>query len=257
MSRESYIIANWKMNHQLSHIGEFFESLTIEKSSKVHAWISPQAFHLPILLGKIQTKDLNIQVGVQNICDHESGAYTGELSSLSAKDCGATFTLVGHSERRSLYQEGDDTLNKKVHQALSSDLEVIFCIGETLEEREAGQTPDVVKIQLVEGLEGITKEQAANIIIAYEPVWAIGTGKVASAEEVNDVHEFIRSVLTKDLSFMGEDMIVVYGGSVKPDNAESLLSKPHIDGALVGGASLKGDSFSQLIKIAERSSYLQ
>lgn len=257
MSREKYIVGNWKMNHNTASIKEFFSTLTIKKDVKVHAWLAPQALHLSTLLNNIQSSDLPMQVGAQNICDQESGAFTGEIATAAVKDLGASFTLVGHSERRSIYQESDDTLNKKVHQALKNGLKVIFCVGETLEEREAGQTPDVVKIQLIEGLEGITKEQAQNIIVAYEPVWAIGTGKVATAEEADDVHQFIRSVAAKDLGFLAEDLIILYGGSVKPENAESLLSKPHIDGALVGGASLKGASYGELVQIAERSAYLQ
>lgn len=257
MSREKYIVANWKMNHNLQDIEQFFSQLDIKDDHKVHCWVTPQSIHLPILLSKAQEHNKPVKIGVQNISEKESGAFTGEISSHAVKDLGAHFALVGHSERRSIYNENDDTLNMKVHQALKSNLKVIFCVGETLEEREAGQTPDVVKIQLIEGLEGITKEQAQNIIIAYEPVWAIGTGKVASAQEADDVHQFIRSVAAKDLGFLAEDLIILYGGSVKPENAESLLSKPHIDGALVGGASLKGDSYSQLVSIAERSAYLQ
>lgn len=245
------------MNHNLADIDLFLENFNVDKDTKVYYGVSPQAIHADRLLTHKKTSELGLKIGAQNISDHKSGAYTGEISPVSAKDLGLDFTLVGHSERRTIYNENDDTINKKVHQALSCGLSVIFCIGETLEEREAGNTPDVLKIQIIEGLEGITTAQASNIVIAYEPVWAIGTGKVASADDANDVHQFIREVLTKDLKIDGEEMSILYGGSVKPENAVELLSKPNIDGGLVGGASLKGESFTELVKIAERSAYLQ
>ena len=257
MSRTKYLLGNWKMNQTLNEIDTFLNQLTVTHDQNVYVGISPQALHVSKLLANEKVTSFNVNIGVQNICDQKSGAFTGEISPVSAKDMGAEFTLIGHSERRVIYNENDDTINQKIHLALSCGLKVIFCIGETLEEREAGNTPDVLKIQLKEGLEGITSEQAQNIVVAYEPVWAIGTGKVASASEANDAHEFIRQVLTSNLGLPGNDMSILYGGSVKPANAAELLSCQHIDGALVGGASLKGDSFSELVKITQTSACLQ
>jgi triosephosphate isomerase len=251
------MLGNWKMNHNLSELEIFLEQFNVDQDTKIYYGVSPQSIHADRLLNHKKSLELGLKVGAQNISDQKSGAYTGELSPVSAKDLGLDFTLVGHSERRTIYNENDDTINQKIHQGLSCDLKIIFCIGETLEEREAGNTPDVLKIQLIEGLEGITLVQAKNIVIAYEPVWAIGTGKVASADEANDVHQYIREVLVKDLKLSGDDMSIIYGGSVKPENAVELLSKEHIDGGLVGGASLNGESFTELVKIAERSAYLQ
>jgi len=251
MKRTLYILGNWKMNHLLENVQDFRRNFVGQKCENLYTGIAPQAIHLAELKG-IE----GLHLGAQNIADREKGAFTGEMSAAAAKDFGLDFTLVGHSERRTLFNENDDTLNQKVHLALGLGLKVVFCIGETLEEREAGNTPDVVKVQLIEGLEGITKEQFENIIIAYEPVWAIGTGKVASPQEADDVHQFIREVITKDLSLDGEKVSILYGGSVKPSNATELISCPNIDGALVGGASLDPASFSELVNLA-RQTYLQ
>lgn len=251
MSRTLYMLGNWKMNHLLEDVKKFRADFKPQNCENLYCGIAPQALHM----GELKGID-GLHLGAQNICDQEKGAYTGELSPASVKDFGADFTLIGHSERRTIYNENDDTINQKVHLALNMGLKVVFCIGETLEEREAGHTPDVVKVQLLEGLEGISKKQFENIVIAYEPVWAIGTGKVATPKEADDVHLFIREVITKDLSLDGQQVSVLYGGSVKPENAKELLTCPNIDGALVGGASLKPESFSELVNIA-RQTYLQ
>lgn len=245
---KKYIVGNWKMNQTISSIDEFFSSLDI-KNSQCETWVAPQAIHLGPLLER--AKNTNIKVGVQNICEHEKGAFTGEISALSAKDMGATFCLVGHSERRSLYSEDDDLLNKKVHSALKAGMTVIFCIGEQLIERQNGMTNAVLKNQLIEGLEGINANSFENgqLLIAYEPVWAIGTGEVASPEQAQEAHAHIRAVLAVELRLETKEIPLLYGGSVKPANAEGLLSQKDIDGALVGGASLKGDDFTKLASL--------
>lgn len=244
--RTFHIVGNWKMNQSIEEINAFFKDFDGKADRKCVAGISPQAIHLT------QVKELagNAWVGSQNISQFESGAYTGELSPVAVKELGCQFTLVGHSERRAIFKEDDQTLNEKTKKALELGLTVIFCVGETLEEREAGKTKDVVLGQMKNGLQGIAAADLKNVIIAYEPVWAIGTGKTASPEQAQEVHADIRGY-SHELGFNPEELIIQYGGSVKPANAEGLLGQPDIDGALVGGASLKGDSFAKLCQIAD------
>lgn len=186
----------------------------------------------------------NILLGAQNMSDEESGAHTGEVSVLMLKDLGVDVVILGHSERRAIYGETDDFINRKVKLALTHGLEVILCVGETLEEREQGKVEAVVKTQVVAGLSKVSRDQLSSVTIAYEPVWAIGTGKTATPEDADAVHAFIRSVVA-DLfdSEAADAMIIQYGGSVKPENVKELMAKEHIDGALVGGASLKTETF--------------
>lgn len=240
--REVHIVGNWKMNQTLEEISKFFiEMSKMKMELKCKAWIAPQSLHIPILK-EIAFTTGSIQVGAQNCCEHDSGAYTGEVSPLALADMGVEFVLIGHSERRTIYGEKNDLLNKKVLRALSHQLKVIYCVGETLAEREAGQTFSIIETQLLEGLKNLMPEHAHNLMIAYEPVWAIGTGKTATAEEAEEVHGFIRGKLPLNK----EETIILYGGSVKPDNIDSLLNKENIDGALVGGASLKAQDFRAL-----------
>jgi triosephosphate isomerase len=174
----------------------------------------------------------------------ENGAFTGEISAAMLKSVGCEYVILGHSERRTIFGETDELINKKVKKALVSQLKPIFCIGETLEERESGTTFDVIKRQIHAGLSGLSDSDMKAVIIAYEPVWAIGTGKVASPAQAQEVHAFIRSELVKLFGAVSaENTIIQYGGSVKPDNARELLGQPDIDGALVGGACLKAESF--------------
>lgn len=231
------VVANWKMNQKTKDIQGFLNTFNAKYSGKRKAWIAPQAIHLSLGLN-LSSK---IQWGAQNSSTENSGALTGELSPLSLKDLGASFVVIGHSERRSLFGEKDEILNKKTVRALENNLKVIFCIGETLEQREAGETFSVIKSQILAGLTGI---DLTNVILAYEPVWAIGTGKTASPEQAQEVHAFIRQTLTEN--FSQSDTPLLYGGSVKPDNVESLFAQKDIDGALVGGASLKAHDFLAL-----------
>jgi triosephosphate isomerase len=240
--REIHIVGNWKMNQSLEDIKNFFVEMTRMKMElKCQAWIAPQFIHIPILKELAFTTG-NLQVGAQNCSHLDSGAFTGDVSSKSLADLGVDFVIIGHSERRAFFNESDEILNQKVLNALKNGLKVIFCVGETLEERESGKTFEVLEGQLINGLKNLPEDKALKLMIAYEPVWAIGTGKTASSKEAQEAHLFIRS----KLQFHKKETIILYGGSVKPDNALELLSQPDIDGALVGGASLKASDFRSL-----------
>lgn len=242
MKREIHIVGNWKMNQSLHEISNFFIDMTKMKMElKCKAWIAPQAIHIPILK-EIAFTTGQIQIGAQNCSHADSGAFTGEISPASLADMGVEFVIIGHSERRTIFGEDNEILNQKVLAALKHNLKVIYCVGETLSEREANTTFKVIEEQLVVGLKNLPADKAHLLMIAYEPVWAIGTGKVASAEQAEEVHAFIRGKLTQN----AEKTIILYGGSVKPDNIDSLLRKDNIDGALVGGASLKSQDFKAL-----------
>lgn len=240
--REVHIVGNWKMNMTLHEISNFFiEMSKMKMELKCKAWVAPQALHIPILK-EIAFTTGSIQIGAQNCSEHDSGAYTGEISPLALADIGAEFVIIGHSERRTLFKEDNALLNKKVLNALKHGLKVIYCVGETLEEREQNKTFAVLEEQIKAGLKDLPPDKTSQLLIAYEPVWAIGTGKVASAEQAEEAHAFIRSQLTHG----ADQTIILYGGSVKPDNIDSLLAKENIDGALVGGASLKASDFRAL-----------
>lgn len=240
--REVHIVGNWKMNQSLHEISQFFIEMTKMKTDlKCKAWIAPQSIHIPILKEMAFTTG-SIYVGAQNCSQFDSGAYTGEVSPASLADLGVEFVIIGHSERRAIFGETDEVLNQKLLACLKHNLKVIFCVGETLEERQSNQTFKVVEKQIQEGLKNLPEDKAHLVLIAYEPVWAIGTGKVATAEEAEEVHAFIRG----QLKYQKDSTIILYGGSVKPDNIGSLLQKENIDGALVGGASLKPQDFKQL-----------
>jgi len=210
--------------------------------------IAPPFTSLPVAAELL--KESNVKLAGQDVFYEESGAYTGEISPLMLKDVGCTHVIIGHSERRQYFGETDEVVNRKTKAAMGAGLTVIFCIGETLEERESGNTFSVLKRQIAEGLRGIT---ATGLVIAYEPVWAIGTGKTASPEQAQEAHEFIRSELSHLYGDEAGTIRILYGGSVKPDNIASLMSKDDVDGALVGGASLKADSFAAIVKYGQES----
>lgn len=192
-----------------------------------------------------------IGVGAQDVSDHDNGAFTGEISTAMLLELGCSYVVLGHSERRQYHGETNAYINKKIKKALAAGLVPIYCIGETLEQREAGKLQDILKSQVVEGLADLTPEQVSGIVIAYEPVWAIGTGKTASAADAQDAHAFIRSVVAETFGTDAAAAVrIQYGGSVKPGNAAELMSQPDIDGALVGGAALKPDSFAAIIRAA-------
>jgi triosephosphate isomerase len=181
--------------------------------------------------------------------DEENGAFTGEISPSMLKSVGVEYVILGHSERRTIFGETDQLINRKIKAAIKNGLKPIFCVGETLTEREKGITFKVIETQIKNGLEGLNEQELVNLIVAYEPVWAIGTGKTATPEQAQEVHKFIRGLIANVISAVFADEIVIqYGGSVKPENAKELLSQPDIDGALVGGACLKSDSFIKIVE---------
>ena len=208
--------------------------------------IAPTYVCLPAVVEAV--KGSNIIVAAQNVNDHEKGAYTGEISCAMLKDIGVNTVILGHSERRQYYGETNEFINKKVLFALESGMDIDLCVGETLEEREGGRLEQVLADQINIGLEGVTEEQMAHVTIAYEPVWAIGTGKTATPEDANSAHAYIRSLIEKKFSkSVAEKQIIQYGGSVKPSNVKELMACEHIDGALVGGASLTLEQFLPII----------
>jgi triosephosphate isomerase len=188
-------------------------------------------------------------LGAQNLHWEKSGAFTGEVAAPMLKDVGCSYVIIGHSERRAYFSESNSIINKKIFAALREGLIPIVCVGETLEEREKDQTLDVIRCQVKEGLAHVTGSQASQLVIAYEPVWAIGTGKTATPEQANEVHAFIRNLLTEQFNeTVASEIRIQYGGSVKPDNIRSLMDQKDIDGVLVGGASLDADSFTKIVK---------
>ncbi len=250
--RKKVIAGNWKMNKNLSEsislISGIKNNLPAELSSEVI--VCPPYTSLETVHSLI--KDTPIRLGAQNMHFEENGAFTGEISANMLKSVGCEFVILGHSERRHIFGETDKIINKKIQKAVSSGLKPIFCIGETLEEREDGNAFNVIEEQITKGLNGISPEDFSSITIAYEPVWAIGTGKTASPEQAQEIHKFVRELITKLYSQNhSENVIILYGGSVKPNNAASLLSENDIDGALVGGACLQAESFVQIIEAAK------
>ena len=245
-----YIIAgNWKMNKDLNEAIELVSNLKSElegKSLNAEVIVAPPFMALEAVNSLI--KDSKISLSAQNMHTSDTGAFTGEISAGMLKSVGCSYVILGHSERRTIFGETDEFINEKVIQAFKNGLTPILCCGESLEEREKGITIEVVEKQLKAGLKDLTDQQIENIVIAYEPIWAIGTGKTASPEQAQEVHSEIRKFLTELTNeSIANNVTIQYGGSVKPDNAKELLSKPDIDGALVGGACLKADSFRDII----------
>lgn len=248
--RTTVIAGNWKMNNDLKESEKLIielKNLLNNEKPNCEVIICPPFTSLSEAAKLVDGSV--IKLGAQNMHFEENGAYTGEVSAAMLKSVGCEYVILGHSERRHIFGESDEVINKKIKKALSAGLKPIFCVGELLEERENGTTNDVVKKQVLKGLAGVSADEMKNIIIAYEPVWAIGTGKTASPAQAQEVHEFIRDLIEIDYSLeVANDLVIQYGGSVKPDNAKELLSQKDIDGALVGGACLKADSFMGIIK---------
>ena len=247
--RRAYIAGNWKMNLTPSE-GKAYASALAEAVKKAGAdcrvMIAPSFVSLPGVVEAVKGSD--ITVSAQNMADHLSGAYTGEVSPEMLLDIGVKSVILGHSERRQYYGETDEIINGKVLLALSLKIEVILCVGETLEERENGQLEDVLTRQIKVGLKDVLPEEMARITIAYEPVWAIGTGRTATPEDADAAHAFIRKTVAALYSDdIANNLIIQYGGSVKPGNVRALMAKENIDGALVGGASLKLEDFLPII----------
>lgn len=246
--RKVFIAGNWKMYKTRAEAGDAALDLAQKVAGVKHkVMIAPPFTALGTVADALQGS--SILLGAQNMAAEEEGAHTGEISVRMLKECGVTVVILGHSERRHVYGETDDLINRKVKLALQHGIEVILCVGELLEEREAGKAASVVQSQLIEGLKEITADQLSMVTIAYEPVWAIGTGKTATPEDADEIHQVIRKELenmyNKDAA---EQMVIQYGGSVKPNNIADLMAKENIDGALVGGASLKSETFVPIVK---------
>jgi triosephosphate isomerase len=249
MTRKALIAANWKMYKTPAEAKAFLDAFLPLVAGHTRDEIA--IFPSPVLLATVAeaAKGSKVAVGAQNIHFAAEGAYTGETSIAQMKAVGATDTLIGHSERRQYFAETDEIVNKKLHAALAAGVRPIVCVGEVIEEREAGKTEEVLRRQVAGALAGVTTAEAAPIVIAYEPVWAIGTGKTATPEMAVEAHKIIRAEVARLLgAATAEKMRILYGGSVKPENATALLGEEEIDGALVGGASLKAESFEKIVK---------
>lgn len=245
--RKRFIAGNWKMNCTAAESKSLLTEIMAAKFDfdKVTVVVCPPFTALETAAQTIQGSQLSL--GAQNMSQHQKGAYTGEVSAEMLLTVGVSFCILGHSERRQYYGETDELVNAKAHHALGAGLKPIICVGETLQEREAGITEKVLAIQLDHSLAGLTARQLSNTVVAYEPVWAIGTGKTATPEMAGQVHKFIRERVSGLSKEAAENLPILYGGSMKPGNASELLAQPDIDGGLIGGAALKAEDFIKII----------
>ena len=250
--RRKVIAGNWKMNMLPNEAIEYiqaFEPLVKDAKAEVILCVP----YTDLFYCLMNAQNTNIKIGAQNVHFEEKGAYTGEISAKMLKSIGVEYVIIGHSERRQYFAETDETVNKKIKAALENELKPIVCVGETLEQRESGKTEEIITTQTKLALKGLTKEQVKGIIIAYEPIWAIGTGKTATSEDANNsikaIRKEIASIYGEDIA---EEVIIQYGGSVKSSNAKELFACSDIDGGLVGGASLKPEEFSKIVKYDEQ-----
>jgi triosephosphate isomerase (TIM) len=247
--RMKLIAGNWKMNKDISETESLIRDLlprlqNVKRTTKVV--LCPPFTSL--MNANLLLKDTKVRLGAQNMSEQDDGAYTGEISARMLLAAGCEYVILGHSERRQYFKDTDEFINKKTKKALQAGLKPIVCVGETLEERESGVTEKVVSTQVKGVLAGLTEANMANVVIAYEPVWAIGTGKTATPEQANEVHQLIRNLVKGLFSAqVADNLIIQYGGSVNAVNAATLLSQSDIDGALVGGASLKADAFATIV----------
>ena len=247
--RRPLMAGNWKMYKTADEAAQTAQQLveSVAGVTEVDIMIAPTYTALVPVFEVIQNSP--IALGAQNLFWEDEGAYTGEISAPMLKSVGCQYGIIGHSERRQYFGETDETVNKKIQAAIQVGLKPVFCVGETEEERSSEQTLSVLDKQVKKGLEGLVSDQLDTLIIAYEPVWAIGTGKTATDDQAQEVHQFIRSLVEKNFGTALSDSIrILYGGSVKPDNVAGLMSMPDIDGALVGGASLDAESFSKIVR---------
>lgn len=251
--RKKLVAGNWKMYKDKSETAELISQLKEklkENTPDVEIAICPPFTSIE-LAGEL-IKNSPVHLGAQNMHSEIEGAYTGEISAKMLKSFGVEYVILGHSERRTYFKESDEFINQKIKRAIEFDIKPIFCLGETLEEREAGRTFEVVENQLTKGLSGVSRLDLRKIVIAYEPVWAIGTGRTASPEQAQEVHSFLRRKIAELFdSEISQEIKILYGGSVKPDNAKNLFKQPDIDGGLIGGACLKADSFYEIILAAQ------
>lgn len=254
-NRRVVIAGNWKMHKTIQEAVAFVEELMpLVKSSPAQIYLAVPFTAIKAVADAAQ--ESHIVIGAQNMNDASEGAFTGEVAGKMLKDAGAKFVILGHSERRRFFHETNSLINRKIKRALLDHLQIILCLGETKDQREAGKTHEVLKTQLEEGLQDVAAEQLENIIIAYEPVWAIGMTQPAGPDTTEEAHSFCRSVIREKWGENSADHIVIqYGGSVKPDNAKEFLDLPDVDGLLVGGASLSVQEFAKIIN-CYHSSYV-
>jgi triosephosphate isomerase len=251
MSRKYLIAGNWKMNKTATEAVDLINEInaSVGSQTSVQVCVCPPFTSLAKISELVDQTE--VLLGAQNMSPHQSGAYTGEISAEMLRDLYVNFVILGHSERRQYYGETNQSVNEKVLAAVENNLKPIYCIGETLEEREAGQTMEVVRSQVREGLENFAANSIESLVLAYEPVWAIGTGKTATDEMAQEVHADIRQVLVDMFGEVaGASVRILYGGSMKPENAAGLLSQPDVDGGLIGGASLTSRTFTGIVNAA-------
>ena len=244
--RRKYICGNWKMNKTSSEARDFAEKINEFNFEKSDVLLAPSFVSLESFRKNLNKK---IEVSAQNLSQFDDGAYTGEVSTSMLKDIGVENVIIGHSERREKFFESNEIVNAKVKKALADDFHVILCLGEAIEVKEENKEVDFVKDEILKSLEGV--ENIENITIAYEPIWAIGTGKTCSAEDAEKMCREIRQIINKNYGEISEKIRILYGGSVKPSNAREILSEDNIDGVLVGGASLDPEGFIEIIKAGE------
>lgn len=253
MKRKQIVAGNWKMNKNLQEgieLSQKITNLVKDKDNNAEVVLCPPFIHLSDVSQVVA--NTNVSLGAQNCAHEASGAFTGEVSAEMIASTGAQYVIIGHSERRIIYNETDETLNQKVKLALENNLIPIFCIGEQLDEREKGIQENVVSDQLKNGVFDLAETDFNKIILAYEPVWAIGTGKTATPDQAQEMHKFVRDQIRNTYgNEIAEETSILYGGSCKPSNANELFSKTDVDGGLIGGASLKADDFTGIINAAE------
>lgn len=249
--RKPLMAGNWKMNKTIGEAASMLKALkpVVADVKDVEILVCPP--FTALCASNNEIKGSNIKLGAQNLFWEPKGAFTGEISPAMVKDEGCSYVIIGHSERRQYFGETDETVNKKTQAAFAAGLIPIVCVGETLAERESNVTFKVIEKQVRDGLKGLTADQASTLVIAYEPVWAIGTGKTATPDQAQEVHAFIRKIYSEIYKDAAQKVRILYGGSVNPKNVSELMKQPDIDGGLVGGASLEADSFAQLVKYSK------
>ena len=246
--RRPVIAGNWKMYKSVFDAVRFISELKklVSDVTDVEIIVAPPFLAIYPVVQEV--KDSNILVSAQDVFWEQEGAYTGEISQKMLLDAGCKYVIIGHSERRQYFQETDETVNKKITACLRHGLIPIFCVGESIQQRESGETLRIIESQIKRGLLGLSSSDLKDVIIAYEPIWAIGTGKTATSKQAEEVHGFIRGILQGIFEGIADSTRILYGGSVKPDNIDELMAEPNIDGALVGGASLKAEDFARIVR---------
>ncbi len=249
--RKRVVAGNWKMNTNIEEgllLVNEINNLVKDLSEQTGVIIAPPFTHLATISSLLKSEKSRILLAAQNCADHESGAYTGEVSPKALAEIGCKYVIIGHSERREYYNETNDMLFRKIELVLKAGMSPIYCIGERLQEREQSRHFDVVSSQIKEVLYNLNEVDIERVIIAYEPVWAIGTGKTASSDQAEEMHEFIRGVVADKYPSCADNILILYGGSCKPSNAQELFARKNVDGGLIGGASLSALDFAAIIK---------